>query len=160
MERNYIEEQANKLTRIYSEPPIPVYEVARLKGLAVYEAEFRENVKGHHGFCDFVDDAIYLNKASSPTQQIFTAAHELGHWILHGPKYKQNNERFAFLPKAGSIAYDTGNREEDEANFFASRLLVPSLLLQPYLSYDNSIAALAKEFKVFRAMMEMRVNGE
>ena len=160
MDYKDIEGKANELTKVYSEPPVPVYEIARLKGVAVYEAEFRERVKDCHGFCDFVDDAIYLNKASSPIQQIFTAAHELGHWVLHGPEYKRKNKRFAFLPKVSPIAFDTGIQEEDEANFFASRLLVPRSLLQPYLSRDNSIAALAKEFKVFRAVMEMRVRGE
>lgn len=155
-----IEKKADGLTEVYSEAPIPVYEIIRSKGIEVYEAEFRVRVKNVHGFCDFVGGAIYLNNVDTPTQQIYTAAHELGHWVLHKSKYEGKNKRYACLPKGNAVGFDIDEEEEDQANFFASRLLVPRLLLRPYRSYNNSIASLAKEFNVSRDLMERRVRGE
>lgn len=158
MERKFIEEKANELTKVYSEPPIPVYEIIRSQGVAVYEAEFRERYKKFHGFCDFLDDAIYLNRADSPMQQILTAAHELGHWVLHGEDYKRNKKRYAFLPKKNVDEFGRNKEEEEEAEFFASRLLMPRSLLLPYIPY-NSVSVLAEAFDVSREMMEVRVNN-
>ena len=160
MKHDYIEEQANKLTKVYSESPIPVYEVARSQGIAVYEAEFKSHIKNVHGFCDFAEDVIYLNGTDTPIEQIFTAAHELGHWVLHKPKYKERNKRYACLPKKNAVGFPLDEEEEYQADFFASRLLVPRSLLRPYLSYNNSVAALAKEFNVSREMMEKRLRDE
>ena len=160
MEDNYIKGKANNLTEVYSEAPIPVYEIIRSEGLAVYEAKFRDHIKDVHGFCDFAEKTIYLNDIDTPIQQIYTAAHELGHWVLHGLKYRENNKRYACLPKKNAVGFDIDEEEESQADFFASHLLVPSSLLRPYLSYNNSIAALAKEFNVSRKMMEGRVKGE
>ena len=160
MDNDYVKGQANELTKVYSEAPIPVYEIIRSKGLAVYEAEFRTRIKNIHGFCDFQDDVIYLNSNDTPIQQIFTAAHELAHWILHKPKYEKNNKRYARLPKKNAVGFDIDGEEEFQADFFASHLLVPNSLLQPYLPYNNSIASLAKEFNVSREVMEKRVRGE
>ena len=156
MHNEDIEKKANELTKVYSEPPIPVYEIARSQGVAVYEAKFKECYKGVHGFCDFLDDAIYLNKADSPIQQILTAAHELGHWILHREDYKLNNKRYAFFPKKNESGFGGNEKEEAEADFFASQLLMPRSLLLPYIPH-NSVAVLAEAFDVSRAMMEMRV---
>ena len=44
MERRDIEEGANELTKVYSEVPIPVYEIAREKGLEVYLVDFGDYV--------------------------------------------------------------------------------------------------------------------
>ena len=156
MSRKHIEERANELTEVYSEPPIPVYEIIRSQGVAVYEATFKEGYTGLHGFCDFVDDAIYLNKADHPIQQIVTAAHELGHWILHREDYKRDNKRYAFFPKKSESELGGNEEEEADAEFFASRLLVPRSLLLLYVPH-NSVAVLANAFDVPRAMMERRV---
>ena len=92
MDYRDIEKKANKLTEVYSEPPVPVYEVARSQGVEVYEVGFKNRIKNYLGFCDLADDVIYLNKDASPTQQILTAAHELGHWILHKEDYEKKKK--------------------------------------------------------------------
>lgn len=73
-------------------------------------------------------DIIYINSNAPADRQRFTIAHELGHVVLH-----QN--------------YDVDNEDqEDEANEFASSLLMPVYDIAPYL-YDLELEGNAKSLK-------------
>lgn len=151
-----IENITENLTRIYSEPPIPVYEIAREKGLEVYVTDFEEVADVFSGFCDFKNDNIFLNQADTPKKQYLTAAHELGHWILHKDIYTANPEKYMFMPRR-KLA-DTEDPMEKEADHFAACLLMPRFLVKEF--YSNSLVAeLADMFNVSRTLMEKRLRS-
>jgi len=64
----------------------------------------------------------YSDQIGSPGRQRFTVAHELGHYLLHREKYPDG-----FQCRAEDLArWDSEyNRVEQEANLFASTLLMP-----------------------------------
>ena len=157
--RAEIESEANKLTKVYSEPPIPVYEIARENGVEVYTANFEEVADTFSGFCDFRNDNIYLNQDDTPVRQFFTAAHELGHWVLHKELYLANPKEYAFMPKRRAIAGDSSdNPKEEEADYFASCLLMPHPLVKEFQTHFST-TELAGMFNVPRALMEKRLRG-
>lgn len=112
--------------------------------------KFRDDVAG---FCDFVAKRIYVNKDDVRNRQMFTVAHELGHWIMHRAAFEAHPEKYPALPRFQNV--DESNAFEREANAFASELLVPEHLLKQVRGYPA--AALAEIFGVSRAMMEVRL---
>lgn len=144
---------AAELVQIYTAPSIPVVEVAEQNGVNVIFADmgrFRDEVAG---FCDFKGKRIYVNKDDPCNRQMFTVAHELGHWMLHRAAFDAHPERYPSLPRFQKA--DESNAFEREANAFASELLVPEHLLKQVRGYYA--AALAEIFGVSRAMMEVRL---
>ncbi len=94
---------------------------------------------------------IYINSNLTEQQQLFTAAHELGHALLH-PKTNT-----AFLK---THTYMVINKFENEANQFAVNLLISDEDIDEYkhLSYSNiaNIYGCSEEliklrFKTFKA---------
>ncbi|MCY4037872.1 MAG: ImmA/IrrE family metallo-endopeptidase [Hyphomicrobiales bacterium] len=160
-ERTEIEERADALTSVYTEPAIPVCEIARENGLSVYEADFDERIRKLAGFCDFKKERIYLNREGVAQSKNITAAHELGHWILHKECYDKNPEKYRYMySKRGREDIDEGGgrtrEREKQADYFARCLLVPrSLLRRFYTRY--SVAELAEVFNVPRFVMEKRI---
>lgn len=144
---------ADKLTEIYSAPSIPVIEIAEQNGVNVLFADmgkFRDEIAG---FCDFEGARLYVNKDDIASRQMFTIAHELGHWMLHRKAFLASPERYPVLPRFQKT--DESNAFEREANAFASNLLVPDRLLSPVKGAP--VSALADVFGVSRTMMEFRL---
>lgn len=91
---------------------------------------------------------IFLSKATSHKRDVFTIAHELGHYFLHS--------------RLGEIKLKA-NRSEDideaerEANSFAAAFLMPEKKLRKiYAEKDGNISALAEAFKVSLTAMNWR----
>jgi hypothetical protein len=93
------------------------------------------------GGLDPVRGEIVLNEAESrrfavfPGLEVFTLAHEVGHWILHVPPARR---RQLLLPGLERIRDHTcaaggaaGARREQQADRFAAYLLMPARLLLP-----------------------------
>ena len=157
MQRRDIEKDANELTKVYSDVPMPVYEIAREKGLEVYVADFGDYVDTFSGFCDFKKGNIYLNKMDIEERRSFTAAHELGHWVLHKDTYLANPEKYEFMPKRRAIVNNhPDNDMEEEADFFATCLLIPRHLIRKFQP-RFSARELADIFNVPWVLMEKRL---
>ena len=157
MDYKDIEKEADKLTGLYLEPPIPVYRIARENKVEVYTADFGRFSDRFSGVCDFENDKIYLNEEDTQERQYFTAAHEFGHWVLHKNDYIANPERYAFMPKERVLG--TGNsddRMEKEADCFAIYLLMPRLLVKKFHPHYSS-SNLADMFNVSGILMEKRL---
>lgn len=74
--------------------------------------------------------AIIINAKDAYTRQLFTIAHELGHYFLH----KNGNKIYAHRETNGGY-----NQIESEANSFAAELLMPyDEFVSKYLEYDNT----------------------
>jgi Zn-dependent peptidase ImmA (M78 family) len=146
---------AKNLAAPYSSPPIPVLEIAQNSGVNVIFTDFGSHSEKIAGFCDFDAARIYVNENDPLVRQMFTMAHELGHWILHREYFVKEPELYPILPRY-QIVKNT-NAFEQEANCFAARLLVPDVLLKPVKNTPVSI--LADMFCVSRAMMENRLGN-
>jgi Zn-dependent peptidase ImmA (M78 family) len=148
-------QKADALSAPYSAPPIPVLEIAESQGVDVVFADFDEIGEKVAGFCDFQSERIYVNEADRLTRQMFTIAHELGHWMLHRAYFEASPELYRILPRFQRV--DRHDAFEQEANCFAANLLVPTRLLKPVGS--AAVAQLASIFLVSREMMENRLKN-
>lgn len=147
--------RANALTARYSTPPIPVLEIAEQAGVNVVFSDFGKHSDAVAGFCDFEARRLYVNAKDIRARQLFTMAHELGHWVMHRDFFLKEPDKYPVLPRFQSV--ETSNVFEREANCFAANLLVPRRLLDPVRS--SPVSTLAEVFGVSRAMMENRLKN-
>lgn len=114
--------------------PIDPEEVAERLNVDVVFAEFEEDVSEQvSGFIEFLDETsedydgkearIFVNSDIHPRRQVFTIAHELGHFLMH--KNWAQSEEYQLLPRENSYESDGKPAQEVEADAFAADLLVP-----------------------------------
>lgn len=151
---DFVRAKANALTSQYSVPPIPVLEIAEQSGVDVVFTDFGKHGPIVAGFCDFEEAKIYVNSADKLGRQMFTMAHELGHWVLHKDFFSHDEKTYAVLPR---FQRAKKNNIETEANYFAAELLVPSRMLYPVKG--AGVAKLAEIFGVSKEMMENRLKN-
>ena len=149
--------EADRLTDVYSSPPIPVLEIAEENGIKVRFVDFGPYSTKVSGYCDFREYEIFVNGEEVPRRQSFTIAHELGHWFMHRGIFIENPEMYPVLLRTNNA--DSNNPLEKEANAFAAHLLVPNRLLKPVQSQGVNATVLANLFFVSRSMMELRMRG-
>lgn len=147
-------DEAERFTKDFSSPPIPVIEIAENNGVDVVFADFGVHSAKVAGFCDFKAAKLYVNKQDRPERQMFTVAHEFGHWIMHREFFLANPEKY---PVFARFQTNESNPYEQEANRFAAHLLVPEKLLRPVAKAP--VSALASVFKVSKSMMEIRLKN-
>ena len=106
--------------------PVSVIQIAKALGVDVQETPAEEGLSG------FLDRAqkenaavIGVNSKHPPNRRNFTAAHELGHYLLHDFKDVHVDREFKIwlLNDASSKGIDN---EEKEANVFDAELLMPA----------------------------------
>jgi len=152
---NHVKSIANELSSDFTSPPIPVLEIAERNGVDVVFADFGQLKDEVAGFCAFGEKKLFVNDADTVSRQMFTIAHEFGHWMLHRPIFEADPDRYPVLPR-----FHDPNRNdplEKEANSFAANILVPERLLKPVRSAP--VAALANAFGVSISMMEFRLKN-
>lgn len=91
-----------------------------------------------------------VNRHSNLGRLRFTIAHEIGHVAL-GHFYHADD---VIMPHMKSNQH---NRLDQEANAFATELLMPSDIIKPQLDNGVNIDVLRKTFKVSRQCMAIRV---
>ncbi|OKP66789.1 hypothetical protein BTE77_31435 [Ensifer adhaerens] len=151
--RSGARKEARKLTSVFTSPSIPVVEVAEQNGVNVVFSDMGRFAESVAGLLDFQAKRIYVNKADHPNRQRFTIAHELGHWMLHKEAFQADPEAYPVLPRFQHV--EESNAFEQEANAFASELLVPEHLLKEVRGAP--VSSLAYVFDVSRSMMEVRL---
>jgi IrrE N-terminal-like domain len=141
-------------------PPINVAACAEAVGLKVYAMALPEGVSGmlqrdealggESGFACFVD------KTEPSVRQRFTAAHELGHFVLHRHEIGESHQDNYLLRAEGLT-----NAQEAAANRFAADLLMPRKLIAEAMQGGvTTVAALAAHFKVSQVAMSIRLGLE
>lgn len=145
--------------------PIDVVAIAKLLGLKVIPYDLGDGVSGLLAIQQGVG-TIGFNPNEAPVRVRYTIAHELGHYDLHRDK----NDLFVDkqLIYRSQQSGDTAEKfqMEQEANFFASALLMPSNLLRKEverakldLASDDAIQLLAKKFEVSTTAMTIRISS-
>lgn len=142
-----------------SEPPVPVYELARNYGYEVVEAELPSNIAG---LVDIKKNIIFINKSDTDTRKAFTVAHELGHIKLHASELEKNPDLGILYRQP--LGEKNGDEKEQEANFFAASLLVPETMYEEVLKQykdvlpENKIELLSALFGVSREVLGYRLH--
>lgn len=118
------------------------------------------NYSNISGFIHFETKTIYVNADEPTPRQVFTLAHELGHWLLHKKLYEENKIQYEVLYRQPLNKQDL-SKEEKEANCFATQLLVPKNLLDQYRKVYPFVTndSLAKLFGVPIEMIKMIKGG-
>lgn len=106
------------------------------------------------------DVVVFTNTSSRLARKIFTLAHEIGHIVLHLGVEK------SFVDDAITIAGRSTNENEQEANYFASCLLMPADEVDKFLdleivdSKNKGLTALdvARIMSEFNVSFEMALN--
>lgn len=137
----------------FKSAPIDVFGLIRALGIGLFyipdEPQF-ESISGQIQVQDSIPQ-IFISPHEALVRQRFSAAHELGHLILHTDELLHNGVLHRELRNDGYDQY------EREADFFAAQLLMPSHLVGGYLESGLSVPALAKIFKVSSMAMSIRV---
>ena len=145
--------------------PVNIITLCAKYGLQVFEKYLPQNVSGFivfqaENFLDFnTGKVIVVNLLHGPARRRFTIAHELAHFVLH----KSENETIYAHRDAGQ-----NGGIEQEANIFASNILMPENLVKNALSkLDSSfwgsaldsekIRYISEEFAVSRAAAQVRL---
>ncbi len=129
-------------------------------GLGVKLIRYPLGESGDLGFTmkkdsDFI---IFTNSSSRLARELFTLAHEIGHYILH------MSEAGAFIDNAVTISNRSCDEREQEANYFAVCLLLPKDEVQKFveleLKSDNLDSAMdiARIMSAFNVSFEMTLN--
>lgn len=154
-------------------PPVPVERVASsLLGLFLDEADDLRALPGApadqgrlSGMLDAGEMVVWVDRGEarrSPGRRRFTIAHEIGHLVLHVPRY---HEVFYDRPADIREIEETSAAElpelrqrEREANVFARELLMPETLVNEQAHATGfNLPALAKRFEVSVPAMRLRL---
>ncbi len=109
------------------------------------------------------ETVIGVNRAHPKTRQRFTAAHELGHAMLHGGTDVHHDAGFQVNLRSDLSSQGT-DPEEIEANYFAACLLMPREFLEAdpnafFVDVEDSttVACLARSYGVSAHAMSLRL---
>lgn len=124
--------------------PVDLSVILNKYGLKVYNAIFKKPDMA--GAFVRKEKVIYLDKTDPYTRKRFTAAHELGHYLLH-----ENAEDIMYRKRSEK---DAAEREADE---FAAELLMPESVIRLYWTVAENIQQLAVIFGVSYSAMLNRL---
>jgi len=99
-------------------PVVNVFDVAKNEGIDLRFVKMPESLKDVAGFFDAESKSIFVNNEDPTNRQMFTVAHELGHYILEHSK-----DKYGILYRRQIFNGEQAPAEQ-EANYFAANLLV------------------------------------
>lgn len=133
--------------------PVDVLACAKAVGLPVFSVDLPRGVSGMLKRIDGDAFECYVDGSEPSVRQRFTAAHELGHFVLHRGSIGQRHEDNYRLRAEGMT-----NWQETEANQFAADLLMPRPLIDEAIAAGTtSVKGLAVLFKVSEIAMSIRL---
>ncbi|MEK5175131.1 ImmA/IrrE family metallo-endopeptidase [Heyndrickxia sp. FSL W8-0496] len=104
-------------------------------------------------FIDELGSTIVVNENHISSRQLFTVAHELGHFYLHRnlqSEFLDNGTNENIYSKSGLII-------EQQANLFASEILVPNEVLEKMLKYKVNFFKIAKTIGISLEALKWRI---
>lgn len=147
-----------------SEYPVKIVDLCKKYGITVYEEYLPSQVSG---FIVIQDEkfnkydsgkVIVVNLSELGSRRRFTVAHELGHYILHR---KEDEPLYAHRDSGAD------GQIEQEANIFASNILMPEELVRHALDLNDKplvelsdfykIGYIANQFAVSRTAAQVRL---
>jgi Zn-dependent peptidase ImmA (M78 family) len=145
--------------------PIKIEDIAKSRGLIVLSYALGEDVSGLLAIQNGIGTIGY-NQTEAKVRQRFTIAHELGHYELHRDKSDLFVDKEFIYRSVNSGNTVVNQQMEQEANVFASGILMPTELLRREvesksmdLTSDDNIKQLAKIFEVSTTAMSIRISS-
>jgi Zn-dependent peptidase ImmA (M78 family) len=145
--------------------PIKIEEIAKLRGVKVIPYPLGEDVSGLLSIEDG-QGTIGYNQTEPKIRRRFTIAHELGHYELHKDKSDLFVDKQFIYRSEKSKSTPINQKMEQEANAFASAILMPTDLvrqevdkIQLDLGSEEAIKELAKIFEVSTTAMSIRMSS-
>jgi Zn-dependent peptidase ImmA (M78 family) len=120
--------------------PVPVERIARHEGARIFYRYLEDDISGFL-YRDNNQAVIGINTHHSPARRNFTAAHELGHFLLHDQEQLHVDNGFRVRLRDDVSSQGT-NEDEQEANFFAASLLMPRRFLEEDMESIDYVDAL------------------
>lgn len=134
-------------------PPVNVLGCAQASGLPIYAIDLPKGVSGMIKLTSTNTFECYVDRSEPSVRQRFTAAHELGHFVLHRHQIGNGLQDNYLLRAAGM-----SNSQEHEANRFAADLLMPRDLISAAIDKGTTdVSGLARLFKVSEIAMSIRL---
>ena len=131
--------------------PVDLGKIAQAHGVELKRVKFAdENALGQ---LDRPKKTIYVAQGISFPRVAFTVAHELGHFILH------DAEKTTFWRTNELNLEKQDKAEEQEANWFASSLLMPKNEVLRFWSKTHDISLLSTIFGVSNSAMGFRLKN-
>lgn len=140
--------------------PINAFDIARKLGFVIKTVSFQDDSisgvlwDGAEAFPSLSGDycrIILLNVKESAERQLFTVAHELGHFMLHCNDETNFYERYITKDCKDAISEEQKDME-DKADFFAANLLLPRSTLLRFIQtndFNNENEIIASVSSVF-----------
>ncbi|AJI74296.1 hypothetical protein BZ13_1585 [Francisella philomiragia subsp. philomiragia ATCC 25015] len=146
------EKKANSLLNSATTFPVDLKKICDDLQITIKDVSSIENPRYKKddisGLCDKSNNIIYINTKDAPVRQLFTLAHELGHYMLH-----ENSEP---LPRHTAYNYDP---LELEANHFAANLLMPTKVFKKvFEAFNGNINKISTFFGVSRPAVAFRAD--
>lgn len=145
--------------------PVPVERIIKALNIVLEYAPLDSELSGMAYIKDDVA-IIGLNALHHPNRQRFSAAHELGHHVLHSDELQKSihvDKGIRVLAR-DELSAEGIDKREIEANTFAAELLMPEdLILQALnadgldIEDDDSVEKLANKFRVSASAMRFRL---
>ncbi len=126
--------------------PINAFDIARKLGFVIKVVSFRDDSisgilwDGAEPFPALgaaYQRVILLNGNESAERQLFTVAHEIGHFMLHCNDDTNFYERYITNKCKDETIPDEQKDMEDKADFFAANLLLPTEILLRYIQTNG-----------------------
>lgn len=140
-----------------TEIPVDPIKVARALRIRVWTSDLDENVAGvlvqRRG-----DPEILISAIDPPSQQRFTVAHEVGHFIERAAN-GQTEEPLNQICYRDDVSPRCANPAEMYANEFAAALLMPEAELRGHWERDPDADNLAGRFQVSPDAMRHRLGN-
>lgn len=147
--------------------PVPVERIIKARSIILQYAPLEEDLSGMAYIKDGIG-IIGVNALHHPNRQRFSAAHELGHHVLHAQEIRKavHVDRGFRVLLRDDVSSQGTDPLEIEANAFASELLMPAEFLMSALDASGldiedeaGIETLARKFRVSASAMRYRLAG-
>ena len=141
-----------------SYPENSLLDISKSLNIEIHTVDFTkiEGMERVDGMVQYNPAKILISKHKLKQRNLFTLAHELGHFILH----KANIGGRFRVDMKGNLT-EKEDREEKEANYFAASLLVPKTeffnLLSATKNIPDSLHSIADYFGVSKTMIKVRM---
>ncbi len=145
--------------------PIKIDDIAKSRGLTIIPYPLGDDVSGVLSIKDG-KGTIGFNEKESKVRKRFTIAHELGHFELHKDKSDLFVDKQFIYRSQNSGNTPVNQQMEQEANIFASAILMPTEFVRREvdkrnidLTNEEAIKELAKLFEVSSTAMSIRISS-
>ncbi len=129
--------------------PIDPIPIAEKIGLSVWQATLPRDVSGQ---ILYKEKKIFIEKSDHIYRQIFSIAHELGHFLLH-------NDGTSHISKRDLTTKQGTDSKEIEANHFAACLLMPKDEVQRMVNLGFALDSMANYFGISAIAMNVRLSN-